>query len=65
MSRYFAPLRRGFDLLVSRSMTSTAPAIRIFPALPGSKNASPTRNGIFCLIDLDDAFEKFAVRIDH
>ena len=65
VSRYFAPLAPGFGLLVSRSMTSIAPAIRIFPAVAGLEErvANPERN--FRLIDLDDALEKFSVRIDH
>ena len=37
----------------------------ILPALPGSKNLSPSRERNFGLIDFDDAFEKFAIRIDH
>src|SRR5207248_11011406 len=38
VSRYFARFRLGFAWLVPRSITSTAPAIRIFPDLAGSKN---------------------------
>jgi hypothetical protein len=36
-----------------------------FPRVAGLEErvANPERN--LCLIDLDDAFEKFAVRIDH
>src|SRR5271167_3801497 len=46
VSRYVACLRRGLALLVSRSITSTAPMTRIFPALPLSKKVSPSRKGI-------------------
>src|ERR1700688_4836450 len=46
VSRYLACLRRGLALLVSRSITSTAPMTRIFPALPLSKKVSPSRKGI-------------------
>src|SRR5437868_14734257 len=65
VSRYFACLRRGLAWLVSRSITSTAPMTRILPAAPGSKKASPSRKGIFRLIDLDNAFERLPHRIDH
>src|ERR1700690_2257595 len=41
VSRYLACLRRGLGWLVSRSITSTAPATRILPALSRSKKASP------------------------
>src|SRR5437764_14512150 len=37
VSRYFARFRLGFAWLVPRSITSTAPAIRIFPDLAESK----------------------------
>src|SRR5205807_10129998 len=37
VSRYFARFRLGFAWLVPRSITSTAPAMRIFPDLAGSK----------------------------
>src|SRR6202048_2919825 len=46
VSRYFARFRLGLAWLVPRSMTSTAPAIRIFPDFTGSKKLLSARNGI-------------------
>src|SRR5258708_39228133 len=46
VSRYFALFRLGLARLVPRSMTSTAPAIRIFPDFTGSKKLLSARNGI-------------------
>src|SRR6267154_3206299 len=43
VSRYFARFRLGFAWLVPRSITSTAPAIRIFPDLAGSKKLLSAR----------------------
>src|SRR6267378_2469899 len=45
VSRYFARFRLGLAWLVPRSMTSTAPAIRIFPDFTGSKKLLSARNG--------------------
>jgi len=42
----FGVLGRGLALLVSRSITSTAPMMRILPALPRSNEVSPSRKGI-------------------
>src|SRR5437763_4365959 len=41
VSRYFARLRLGLAWFVPRSITSTAPAIRIFPDFTGSKKLLP------------------------
>src|ERR1700730_9968584 len=46
VSRYFARFRLGFAWLVPRSITSTAPAMKIFPDLAGSKKRLSARNGI-------------------
>src|SRR3989440_9914478 len=46
VSRYFALFRLGLAWLMRRSMTSTAPAIRIFPDFTGSKKLLSARNGI-------------------
>src|SRR6202023_3009204 len=46
VSRYFARFGLGFAWLVPRSITSTAPAIRIFPDFTGSKKLLSARNGI-------------------
>src|SRR5437879_5457500 len=46
VSRYFARFRLGFAWLVPRSITSTAPAMRIFPDFTGSKKLLSARNGI-------------------
>ena len=46
VSRYFAPFRLGLARLAPRSMTSTAPAIRIFPDFTGSKKLLSARKGI-------------------
>jgi hypothetical protein len=46
VSRYFARFRLGFAWLVPRSITSTVPAMRIFPDLAGSKKRLSARNGI-------------------
>src|SRR6266576_3536007 len=46
VSRYFARFRLGFAWLVPRSITSTAPAMRIFPDLAGSKKLLSARKGI-------------------
>src|SRR5271163_1422295 len=46
VSRYFARLRFGLAWFVPRSITSTAPAIRIFPDLTGSKKLLSARKGI-------------------
>src|SRR5262245_4055800 len=46
ISRYFARFRLGLAWLVPRSITSTAPAIRIFADFPGSKKRLSARKGI-------------------
>ena len=46
VSRYFARFRLGLAWLVPRSITSTAPAMRIFPDLAGSKKLLSARKGI-------------------
>src|ERR1700746_2134024 len=46
VSRYFARFRLGLAWLVPRSITSTAPAMRIFADLAGSKKLLSVRNGI-------------------
>src|SRR5258708_17586720 len=46
VSRYFAPFRLGLAWLVPRSITSTAPAMRIFPDFTGSKKLLSARKGI-------------------
>src|SRR6202790_768268 len=46
VSRYFARFRLGLAWLAPRSMTWTAPAIRIFPDFTGSKKLLSARNGI-------------------
>src|SRR5437868_11162349 len=43
VSRYFARFRLGLALFVPRSITSTAPAIRIFPDFAGSKKPLSAR----------------------
>src|SRR5260370_5283009 len=45
VSRYFARLRLGLAWFVPRSITSTAPAIRIFPDFRGSKKLLSARKG--------------------
>src|SRR4029077_14305683 len=42
----FARFRLGFAWVVQRSITSTAPAMRIFPDLAGSKKLLSVRKGI-------------------
>ena len=64
VSRYFACLRRGLAWLASRSITSTAPAMD-FAGLAGIKERVASAKGNFRLIELNDPFERFAVRIDH
>src|SRR3989440_5113405 len=46
VSKYFARFRRGLAWFVARSITSTAPAIRIFPDFAGSKKLLSARKGI-------------------
>src|ERR1700730_17090730 len=46
VSRYFAPFRLGLAWRVPRSITSTAPAMRIFPDLSESKKLLSARKGI-------------------
>src|ERR1700730_6773194 len=46
VSRYFARFRLGLAWFVPRSITSTAPAIRIFPDFTGSKKLLSVRKGI-------------------
>src|SRR3954451_2242187 len=46
VSRYFARFRLGLAWFVPRSITSTAPAIRIFPDFTGSKKLLSARKGI-------------------
>src|ERR1700728_2947198 len=65
VSRYLACLRRGLGWLVSRSITSTAPATRILPALSRSKKGFAFAEGNFRLIDFDDALQGIAIRVDH
>src|SRR2546427_3740778 len=64
VSRYFARFRLGFTWLVPRSITSTAPAMRIFPDLAGSKSCCRPE-GNFGLVDLDHALQRRALGIDH
>src|SRR6202047_4216106 len=45
VSRYFARFRLGLAWFVPRSITSTAPAIRIFPDFRGSKKLLSARKG--------------------
>src|SRR5258708_35355404 len=65
VSRYFALSFRGLALFVARSITSTAPAITIFAALAGSKNASFVRNGNLGLVDFGHPFQKRTIRVEH
>src|SRR5207237_9428457 len=46
VSRYFARFRLGLAWFVARSITSTAPAIRIVPDFAGSKKLLSARKGI-------------------
>src|SRR3984893_18616310 len=46
VSRYFARFRLTLAWFVPRSITSTAPAIRIFPDFTGSKKLLSARKGI-------------------
>src|SRR5689334_19075639 len=46
VSRYFARFRLGFAWLVPRSITPTAPTMRIFPDFAGSKKLLSARKGI-------------------
>jgi hypothetical protein len=59
-----ACLRRGLALLASRSITSTAPMTRIFPAWP-LKESIAFAEGKFRLINFNDAFQRLTLRIEH
>src|SRR5947209_17500183 len=64
VSRYFARFRLGFAWVVPRSITSTAPAMRI-PGFGRIEKAVVGSEGNFGLVDLDHALQRLALGIDH
>src|SRR5438132_12085929 len=65
VSKYFARFRLGLAWFIPRSITSTAPAIRIFPDFTGSKKLLSARKGISAWSTSHHALQRLALGIDH
>src|SRR5438874_11224852 len=65
VSRYFARFCLGLAWFVPRSITSTAPAIRIFPDFTGSKKLLSARKGTSVWSTSTTPLQRLALRINH